>query len=110
MTEANIQALWLQNFTSGFGIIDSIARPLRIYCDNSTVVFFSKDDKYSKGAKYVDLKYLSIKKEVQKHKVLIEHIGTNLMIADPLTKGLPPKIFVGHVERMGVVDKSLLTM
>ena len=58
----------------------------------------------------MNIKYLSIKEEVHKHKVLIEHIGTNLMIADPLTKGLPPKIFVGHVERMGVVDKSLLTM
>ncbi|RDX90726.1 hypothetical protein CR513_27378, partial [Mucuna pruriens] len=31
--EATIQALWLQNFTSQFGIIDGIP-PLRIYCDN----------------------------------------------------------------------------
>ena len=106
--EATIQALWLWNFTSGFGIIDSIARPLRIYCDNSAAVFFSKNEKYSKGAKHMDLKYLSVKEEV--HKVLIEHISINLMIAKPLTKGLPPKIFIGHVERMGVMDKSLLTM
>jgi len=40
--------------------------------------------------------------------VLIEHIGTDLMIADPLTKGLPPKTFTGHVEMMGVMEKSLL--
>ena len=56
----------------------------------------------------MDLKYLSVKEEVQKHRVLIEHISTNLMIADPLTKGLPPKTFIGHVDRMGVIDKSLL--
>ena len=33
----------------------------------------------------------------------IEHIGTNSMIADPLTKGLPPKVFHEHTALMGVV-------
>jgi len=106
--EATVNALWLRNFVSRLGIVDSIARPLRIYCDNFAAVFFSKNDKYSKGAKHMDLKYLMVKEEVQKCRVLIEHIGTDLMIADPLTKGLPPKTFIGHVERMGVMDKSLL--
>ena len=101
--EATIQSLWLRNFTLGLGIVDSIARPLRIYCDNSAAVFFSKNDKYSKGAKHMELKYLSVKEEVQKQKVSFEHIGTDLMIADPLTKGLLPKTFIGHVERMGIM-------
>ncbi|WVZ17437.1 hypothetical protein V8G54_010419 [Vigna mungo] len=107
--EATVHALWLRNFVSRLDIINSIARPIRIYCDNSTVVFFSKNDKYSKGAKHMDLKYLLVKEEVHKHRVLIEHIGTNLMIADPLTKGLPPKTFIGHVESMSIMDKSMLT-
>ncbi|OMO97059.1 Integrase, catalytic core [Corchorus capsularis] len=106
--EATIHGLWLRNFISGFGVVDSIARPMGIFCDNFAAVFFSKNDKYSKGAKHMDLKYLSVKKEVQKRTVSIEHIGTDLMVADPLTKGLPPKTFVGHVERMGLIDKSLL--
>ncbi|XP_047170724.1 secreted RxLR effector protein 161-like [Vigna umbellata] len=84
--EATVHALWLQNFVSRLGIIDSIARPIRIYCDNFATVFFSKNDKYSKRAKHMVLKYLSIKEEVQKHRVLIEHIGTDLIIADLLTK------------------------
>ena len=33
----------------------------------------------------------------------IEHIGTNSMIADPLIKGLPPKVFHEHIAHMGVV-------
>ena len=106
--EATIQALWLRNFVSRFNLVDNIEKPLRIYCDNSAAVFFSKNDKYSKGAKHMNLKFLSVKEEVQKKKVSIEHIGTELMIADPLTKGLPPKTFNGHVIRMGIIDKSLL--
>jgi len=32
--EATVHALWLRNFVLRLGIVDSIARPLRIYCDN----------------------------------------------------------------------------
>ena len=105
--EAMVQVKWLRNFISRLGIVDSIARPLKIYCDNSEIVFFSKNDKYSKGAKHMELKYFVVKEEVQKQRVSIEHISTNLMIADPLTKGLPPKTFTGHVERIGIMSNYL---
>ena len=101
--EATIHGLWLRNFISGLRIVDSIARPLKIYCDNSAAVFFSKNDKYSKGAKHMEIKYFAVKEEVQKQRVSIEHISTNLMIANPLTKGLSPKAFNEHVERMGIL-------
>ncbi|BAT96301.1 hypothetical protein VIGAN_08321700, partial [Vigna angularis var. angularis] len=76
----------------------------KIYCDNSAAVFFSKNDKYSKGAKHMELKYFVVKEEIQKHKVSIEHISTDFMISDPLTKGLPPKLFVDHVKNMGIMS------
>ena len=40
--KATCHAIWLRNFVSGLDVIDSIMRPLRIYCDNSVVVRFSK--------------------------------------------------------------------
>ena len=40
--EVTVQANWLQNFILGLGIVDSIAKPLKIYCDNSAAIFFSK--------------------------------------------------------------------
>ncbi|KAA0060866.1 Retrovirus-related Pol polyprotein from transposon TNT 1-94 [Cucumis melo var. makuwa] len=100
--EATVHGLWLWNFISGLGIVDSIAKSQRIYCDNFAAVFFSKNDKYSVGAKHMELKYFAVKEEVQKQRVSIEHISTKLMIADPLTKGLPPKTFNDHVQRMGI--------
>ena len=99
--EATIHALWLRNFISGLGVVDTITKPLKIYCDNSAAVFFSKNDKYSRGAKHMQLKYF-VKEEVQKQRVCIEHIRTDLMIADPLTKGLQPKTFKKHVHKMGL--------
>ncbi|XP_075092034.1 uncharacterized protein LOC142172152 [Nicotiana tabacum] len=100
--EATIHALWLRNFISGLGVVDTITKPLKIYCDNSATVFFSKNDKYSKGIKHMELNYFTVKEGVQKQRVSLEHIRTDLMIADPLMKGLQPKIFKEHVHRMGL--------
>ena len=104
--ETIVQANWLRNFVLGLGIVDSIAKPLITYCDNSAAVFFSKNDKYSEGAKHMELKYFVVKEEIQKHRVSIEHISTDLMIAYLLTKGLPPKTFTGHVVSMGIMSTS----
>jgi len=54
----------------------------------------------------MELKYFFVKEETHKHKVSIEHISTDLMIVDPLTKGLPPKMFIGHVENMSIMSTS----
>ena len=52
----------------------------------------------------MELKYFVVKEEVQKYRVSIEHIS--IMIADPLTKGLSPKTFTGHVVSMGIMPTS----
>jgi len=54
----------------------------------------------------MELKYFVIKEEVQKLRVSIQHVSTDLMIDDPLTKGLLPKVFTGHVENMGIMCTS----
>jgi len=38
--------------------------------------------------------------------VSIKHISTNLMIADPLTKGLPPKLYASHIKNMDIMSTS----
>ena len=95
--EALSHALWLRNFISGLGVVDSIAIPLRIYCDNTAIVFFSKNGKFSSRSKHIDLKYLVVKERVQKQQVSIENIRTTLKVADPLTKGLPPKAYIWNM-------------
>ena len=87
-------------------MVDSIAKPLKIFCDNIAVVFFSKNGKYSSGSKHIELKYLVVRERVQKQQVSIENLSTTMMIADPLTKVLQCKIFKEHVLRMGLVSKS----
>jgi hypothetical protein len=40
--------------------------------------------------------------------VLIQHIGSDMTIADPVTKGLLSKSSIGHVESMSIIDETLL--
>ena len=56
--EVIVQENWLRNFILGLGVVDSIAKPL------TAAILFSKNNKYSKGAKYMKLKYFTVKKEI----------------------------------------------
>ncbi|RVW95334.1 Retrovirus-related Pol polyprotein from transposon TNT 1-94 [Vitis vinifera] len=100
--EATSHGVWLKSFISGLRVMDSISRPLSIYCDNSTAVFMAKNNKSGSRSKHIDIKYLAIRERVKEKKVVIEHISTELMIADPLTKGMPPLKFKDHVVNMGL--------
>jgi hypothetical protein len=100
--EATSHGVWLKSFISGLRIMDSISRPLKVFCDNSAAVFMAKNNKSGSRSKHIDIKYLAIRERVKDKVVLIEHISTELMIADPLTKGMPPLKFKDHVENMGL--------
>lgn len=84
--------------------MDGIERPLRLYCDNKSAVLYSNNNRSSTKSKHIDIKFLVVKERIQSGKLSIEHIGTNSMVADPLTKGLPPKMFNEHTARMGVMS------
>nr|CAN66083.1 hypothetical protein VITISV_028833 [Vitis vinifera] len=102
--EASNQGIWLRNFVTGLRVLDGIERPLKIFCDNKSAVLYSNNNRSSTKSKYIDIKFLVVKEKVQSGQISIKHIGTNSMIADPLTKGLPPKVFHEHTAHMGVVS------
>ncbi|RVW67331.1 Retrovirus-related Pol polyprotein from transposon TNT 1-94 [Vitis vinifera] len=100
--EATSHGVWLKSFISGLRVMDSISRPLKIYCDNSAVIFMAKNNKSSSRNKHIDIKYLALRERVKEKTVVIEHVSTELMIVDPLTKGMPPLKFKDHVDRLGL--------
>ena len=102
--EATGQAAWLKNFILGLRVIDSISRPLTLHCDNQPAVIYSSNNKSSGAAKHIDIKYHVVKDRIQDQTINIKYISTKLMLADPLTKGLPPSVFMGHVTSMGLVE------
>ena len=102
--EASNHGIWLRNFVTGLRIMDGIERPLKLFCDNKSAVLYSNNNRSSTKSKFINIEFLVVKERVQSGLISIEHIGTNSMIADPPTKGLPPKVFHEHIAHMGVVS------
>ncbi|XP_050908537.1 secreted RxLR effector protein 161-like [Lathyrus oleraceus] len=100
--EATSHGVCLKSFISGIRIMDSISKSLNIFCDNSAVVFMAKNNRSGSRSKHIDIKYLAIRERVKDKIVVINHISIDLMIVDPLTKGMPPIKFKDHVENMGL--------
>ena len=100
--EAVGQANWLKKFIPRLRVVDSIQRPLKMYCDNEPAVFYAHNNKSSAAAKHIDIKYYVVKERIQDHTISLEHIRTKDMLADPLTKGLPPSVFKEHLAGMGL--------
>jgi hypothetical protein len=102
--EATGQAAWLKNFIPRLRVIDSISKPLTLYYDNQPTVIYSSNNKLSGAAKHIDIKYHVVKDRIQDQTIDVKYISTRLMLADPLTKGLPPSVFREHVASMGLVE------
>ena len=86
------------------GVVNSIEKPIMMYCDNTTVVSFSNNLKGTLSARYIDVKYFLVKEKVEKGLNMVVHTPTHSMVADPLTKALPIDIFEEHVSRMRLLD------
>jgi hypothetical protein len=96
--------MWLKIFIPGLRVIDNISKSLMIYYDNKAALFFSHNNKSSGVSKHIELRYLVVRERVQNHTINLGHIGTKEILADSLTKGLPPHIFEEHVTDMELME------
>ena len=100
--EATGQAIWLKKNIPDLKIVDCIDKPLNMYCDNHPAVFYAHNNKSSNATKPIEINYYVVKDKIQDHTISLEHIRTKNMLADPLTKGLRPTVFVEHIAVMGL--------
>jgi hypothetical protein len=100
--EAVGQAMWLKKFVLGLRVVDSIKRPLKLYCDNESAVLYAHSNKKTKAVKHINIRFYIVKEKIQDQTISLKHISTKKMIADPLTKGLPPSVFREHLAGMGL--------
>ena len=55
--EATCHAIWLWNFISTLEVVHSISRPLKLFCDNSAIVSFSRNTMSTSRSKHIDVKF-----------------------------------------------------
>jgi hypothetical protein len=91
------QAMWLKKFMPGLRVVHSIERPLKLYCDNEPAVLYAHNNKKTKTAKHINIRFYVVKEKIQNQTISLEHISTKKMIADPLTKDLSLSVFREHL-------------
>jgi hypothetical protein len=96
------QAMWLKKFVPGLRVVDSIKRPLKLYCDNEPAVLYAHNNKKTKIAKHINIMFYIMKEKIQDQTISLKHISTKKMITDPLTKGLSPSVFREHLAGMSL--------
>ena len=71
-------------------------------------VFYAHNNKSSNAAKTIEIRYYVVKDKIQDQTISLEHIRTKDMLADPLTKGLPPNVFKEHLAGMGLRESLMI--
>ena len=101
--EATCHAIWLRNLISALEVVHSISRLLKLFCDNSAAVSFSRNTRSTSRSKHIDVKFFFVKEKVVESLISVERMSMTSMLANPLTKGLPICVFQEQVTRIGLL-------
>ena len=77
--EATCHAIWLRNFISTLKVVHSISRSVKLFCDNSTIVSFSRNTRNTSRFKHIDVKFFFVKEKVAESLISVEHTPTTSM-------------------------------
>jgi hypothetical protein len=61
------------------------------------------------AAKHIESELYVAKEKIQNHFDSIEHRSTEQVLADPLTRGLPPSVLREHTVDMGFMVKPMIS-
>jgi hypothetical protein len=56
--------MWLKKFVLGLRVVDNIERPLKLYCDNEPVVLYAHNNKKTKAAKHINIRFYVVKEKI----------------------------------------------
>lgn len=82
---------WVRSFM--FDIFQPLESPTLFYVDNTSAIFTATGEGIKSRSKHIDRRHHYIRDMVQSNQVDIQHVPTEKMLADYLTKPLPPSDF-----------------
>lgn len=83
---ATKEAIWLRSLSAE--ILGTTDEPIQMYCDNRGAVDLAHNNNCSEKTKHIDVKLKFVHFEIEERKILLNHISTDNMLADVLTKSL----------------------
>ena len=106
---ATQDVIWSKSFLQHLEIVKIALESVTIFCDNTVALAVAKDPKYHGKTKHIKKRYHYIRDAIIKNDVILKHISTSNMVADPLTKPIVRDVFVKYVRSLGL-RRMWLTM
>jgi hypothetical protein len=69
---------------------------------STSALAYAKDPRYHGKAKHIEFRYHYIRDMVSQKEVILQHISTSSMVADPLTKPIARDLFFSQTKSMGL--------
>ena len=96
------EVVWLRRFLQHLKIIKTSSEPVMIYCYSMVVLAYAKDPKYHGKTKHIQINYHFVRDMITQNAVVLRHIPTSKMVADPFTKSIARDAFVRHAKSLGL--------
>lgn len=99
-TQATREAVWWRAFMTELGQPPSTATT--VHSDSQGAIALAKNPEHHKRSKHIDIQHHYVREQVEAGSVVMPHIGTELMVADVLTKPLAADRHAALAGKMGV--------
>ena len=90
----------MRRFLQDKGVVKTTFEPVTLSCDSVTALI--KDPKYHGKTKNIQIRYHFVRDMITQNEVVLKHIPTNEMVADPFTKPIAMDAFVKHLRSLGL--------
>ncbi|GKA35919.1 hypothetical protein Tco_0722410 [Tanacetum coccineum] len=98
-SEVAMEAVWIRKFISGLGIVPTINKPIRMFCDNSAALHFANEPGVQRGAKHYHKRYHYVRKCIALGEIRFLKVHTDDNMAYPFTKALPKGKLTQHARK-----------
>ena len=92
----------VKNIFKSLIIVKTTSKPMTIYCDSMAALAYVKDPKYHGKTKHIQIIYHFVKDMITQNEVVLRHIPTNKMIANPFTQLIARDTVVRHAKSLGL--------
>jgi hypothetical protein len=99
MSQAAREATWMLRMLKELG---TNVQFVKIFADNQGAIALTKNPVFHNRSKHIDVQYHYIREKVADGELQIEFIPTADMVADALTKALPPAPHSAHCAKVGL--------
>nr|GEW52412.1 hypothetical protein [Tanacetum cinerariifolium] len=85
----------VRKFNSGLGVVPTIEKPIKMYCDNTRAIAIPNESEITKGARHFRAKVYYLHEVIEYSDIKLEKVHTDDNLADLFTKALA---FTKHSE------------